>query len=225
LLRREAGGIIRGVNNARNENTRQELTKKLQGILDRGIAQDERAYGKYGLIERRTAGEDIGHEGLRKGLRPGYPRTYQGGQGGEKVLDPAPLGILVEDLTKTVKGIKTVQSEARNLYLAIKSGDLERFRQYGIRPFQSTRPHADAVFRAEIHEKWAARDIPKTDNDVDRMDRNVEADILVHFDNETVSPPLPGMIPGWSQKGIQVLFHCLAIPFSLAVLFARRAFR
>ena len=69
LTRTEVRGIIFLINNARTENAKQKLTGKLQGILDRGVAQDL-ARDPQQTRHQGPQGEDSGHGPAPQGIPP-----------------------------------------------------------------------------------------------------------------------------------------------------------
>jgi hypothetical protein len=84
LTRTEARGIVLLVNNVRTENGREKITRKLQGLLDRG-APDSLARDKEQERHFGTQRKDPSHERAPQGISPWYiredepPRLKQNG--------------------------------------------------------------------------------------------------------------------------------------------------
>jgi hypothetical protein len=76
VTRTEARGIVLLVNSVRTENGREKITRKLQGLLDRGafdsLARDKEQEGDLG-----AQGKDPGHERAPQGISPWYIRENE----------------------------------------------------------------------------------------------------------------------------------------------------
>ena len=69
LTRTEAGNMIRLVNSARTENAREQLTERIQGLLDRGVVKDLGRDQEPGRHES-PKGKDSGHERIAQRAPP-----------------------------------------------------------------------------------------------------------------------------------------------------------
>jgi hypothetical protein len=84
LTRTEARGVVLLLNNVRTENGREKITRKLQGLLDRG-APDSLARDKEQERHLGAQGKDPSHERAPQGISPWYirengpPRLKQNG--------------------------------------------------------------------------------------------------------------------------------------------------
>jgi len=84
LTRTEAGNMIRLANSARTENARENLTERIQGLLDRGVAKDLGGDQEPGRHEG-PKGKNSGHERIAERASPwpvrensqGVTRSYE----------------------------------------------------------------------------------------------------------------------------------------------------